>query len=343
MRLEAKYIHSIAPPLACKLASPLSKEADMRDAVLALSMVGAVACAGGAQQKCGELPACGALHKCVDGACYETCAAPGDCTQKGQRCEDGICVIPADAECASDGDCTTPGNCQAEPGSCADARCFYASKSCETSPPDACVEGDTVLRAYAASGYCDTDTGECTYSYLDTACVDCAKVCLGQGNACTQNATCGADSCTGGACTCLGGACQPKSDTGGSCDSSDDADCTLYHNCISNICLLEDGQTCSNNGECVHVCISAECAPLSGDAGLCDIADGDADCLSGYACTDGVCKRNDGEPCQSDGQCVHTCAIDTCALPGQTGDPCDSPADCDVGYTCGVSSTCEPA
>jgi hypothetical protein len=142
-----------------------------------------------------------------------------------------------------------------------------------TSPNESCI--DDVCRALAPTGSaCDApnDDDDCM---TGNECID--GTCLrSDGEQCTSNSQC-VNVCIGtGTRTCA-----PASATNEPCDTSDgDADCQAGHLCVAGECLLIDDQPCTNNTQCVNVCIIDHCDPKSGLDGPCD---------QNSDCTDGTC------------------------------------------------------
>ncbi len=89
---------------------------------------------------------------------------------------------------------------------------------------------------------------------------------------------------------CLGGLCGGTSGTLGPCDVADgDAECQAGLDCGGGVCLLDNGQSCTADSQCVNTCISLACAPLSGAGEDCDNAN---DCQSGLVCVGLQCTEN---------------------------------------------------
>lgn len=119
--------------------------------------------------------------------------------------------------------------------------------------------------------------------------------------------------------------------------------------CYGGACKRDNGESCTSNTQCGHVCIGGRCADASEVGGACDASDGGADCAMG-TCSGGICKLTQGSPCASAAQCTTGFCVDNvccntacndavcaaCDVPGNAGTcakPEDDPAcgiiDCD--------------
>jgi hypothetical protein len=129
----------------------------------------------------------------------------------------------------------------------------------------------------------------------------------------------------GDACAPLGSACTDQCGCGLVCDRS--------------LCRVPLGAICERDDDCVGTCINDICSPRA-DAG--EPCDSQADCVTGYDCTDdGICLAVNGIACTDNGECQHgACINDHCSDPSPFRGPCDEPTDCRSDYTCGHTGTC---
>lgn len=80
---------------------------------------------------------------------------------------------------------------------------------------------------------------------------------------------------------CEGGSCQEQVSLGDTCDSNDD--CRSPLTCSQGLCLIPDGQKCTQSAQCVSGnCASQACAPRVAQCPLCPI---------GFFCINGTCVR----------------------------------------------------
>lgn len=190
-----------------------------------------------------------------------------------------------------------------------------------------CAAGVCVNNKVPIGGSCDeaADCTTCAVSGTAVAAVcTAAKLCAcGAGASCTANPQC--------AGTCAGMKCVDANTT---CDN--DEDCNLNTSkCVKmngggSSCLLKDGQPCTKNAQCDHVCrpndeseifTQSECAPRGGNDAHCDE---NFDCAANL-----VCRPQAG---QSQPANVGT----HCQAPAADDQLCDETADCAQG----PSSTC---
>jgi hypothetical protein len=231
-----------------------------------------------------------------------------------------------------------------------------------------CVGGACTGASIARGGSCD-DTTDCSKTSCPSAsggnattasCVANACVCAA-GSGCTANnqcaGTCVAQSIFQSACVVANTSCDNIDDCRG------DAKCIKSGSASTGTCLVPDGKPCGPDIKCEHVCRASgkcgaagkpnetcaqnsECAaPLvcrAATAGAsacqmpgqlsetCDAADGVADCVSGYTCTQqGVCMLAAGQ------QCVVSTGALSCASGVCT--PCTDSSNA----TCPTLGTCQ--
>ncbi len=157
---------------------------------------------------------------------------------------------------------------------------------------------------------------------------DCTTGESCQGGVCTANgigATCTAPSdCSSGLCakSLPGGYCTQSCDNGKTCPTG--TQCVTYGG--KSYCF--DG--CAKNADCRtgYVCSN----------GVCDAAcSGDADCGGGEVCQNQACVgAGVGETCASGSDCPSGLTCDTSVSGGYCTQTCTAAADCPVGAICGV-------
>jgi hypothetical protein len=159
------------------------------------------------------------------------------------------------------------------------------------------------------------------------------------GDACHVSCTTSAQ-CTGGA-FCQGGLCKPQIGFG--------MVCTMDTECSSQQCT--DGVCC--NVACDGVCQSCAIAGQLGVCGSVAIGTPDAQCGSGELCNGaGLCKKENGETCAADGECLTgqcedsvccnaACGGDCkrCDLPGNVGS-CENVPSGQTSGACAGGSVC---
>lgn len=201
---------------------------------------------------------------------------------------------------------------------------------------------DTVCKK--DDGQTCTASAECVNACIDGKCT--AK--LDDGAECTDDDQC--------AHTCIDGKCAPASDVGGDCDvdlgaggsgaggapavlasggAGGDAglppirDCKAPLQCYAGKCLTPDGESCTDNTDCVNTCIGNVCTPKGSVDSKCDDT---ADCSSAQLVCDPVkklCKLDTNEQCQINGQCQSNrclCASADCKV--RTCKTADSSCQC---------------
>lgn len=181
----------------------------------------------------------------------------------------------------------------------------------------ACLDG-----LFCASGFCAVDDS----SELVGVCCDAA--CLGNCEVCAASNGATSD----GECTTLGDGDAPPTPCGAYlCDGTtacpdtcgDSDDCLMGVSCVDSKCC-----DVACDGICEQ-CDTGTCGPVNAgdtDAGTCE---DDADCSVGTAACScdggtgaGSCKRNDGEACTDDVDCVNGNCVDD---DGGGGVCCDTP------------------
>jgi len=277
----------------------------------------------------------GVLIQCDDG---NPCTA--DLCQRGQGCvHAGISGDPCD-----------DGNACTLDDACDQGRCRGRPMSCETPPPNICLEDDGVIISYSQQGTCVA--GECHYARQEWV---CTYGCSGT--------TCIGDPCEGIDCSvapnpcyeapgiCVMGSCRYQPRNGAPCDDGDP--CSVGDACLSGLCLpgsaadCDDRESCTRDScvpgvGCLHDPIVGPC----NDGDLCTTNDVCIDgrctggprrvCDDGNACTTDHCDPlqgcyfrtvSDGFPCNDGNQCTTN---DRCVGGRCTGDGLD----CNDGNPC---------
>ena len=131
---------------------------------------------------------------------------------------------------------------------------------------------------------------------------------------------------------------HPDAGKRGRCD--DNEDCPANHTCsASQTCLANDGHACTQNTECLITCIDGTCGQRSATLGACDDT---ADCVADHTCSSvtWTCRRNNGQACNFNGQCLYTCISSVCRSRAADGSSCDrsDAYDCASGNCCPVSA-----
>ncbi len=257
-------------------------------------------------QSCSSNSQC--VNVCISSTCddqsgtrqpCDTSDGAADC-QSGRTCTSGLCLLlDGQSGCTDDNQCIN--TCIA--GSCGPR--VGTGSSCDSA-------GDCLANHTCSGGLCLLDNGQgCSANS------QCVNVCVGglcgatsgtrgSCDAADGNADCqSGHTCTGGLCllnngqscsannqcvnTCIASTCIAESGTGGDCDSGDDDDCQSGRSCAGGVCLLDNGQSCTSNSQCVNTCINLSCANLSGQGGDCDTT---ADCQGSYVCYGDQCVEN---------------------------------------------------
>ena len=285
-------------------------------------------------------------NQCVSGVCdtvgSNTCEPANTCgngaLEGSEVCDDGN-TTPNDgcsAACLLENGEACTNNSQ-----CASSVCdTLGSNTCE--PANSC--GNGVLEG---SEICD-DGGTANGDGCNSSCE------LENGQPCTNNNQCASNVCD----TVGSNTCEPANSCGnGVLEGSeicDDGNTSNGDGC-SSACLLENGQSCSNNNECA----SGVCDTLGSNT--CEPADvcGNGTLDSGEACDDGgtangdgcnaTCELENGEPCTNNSQCASnacdTLGSNTCEPANTCGNgTVESGEACDDGGTQngdGCNSSCE--
>ena len=274
----------------------------------------------------GRVCAAGACHAPGDPCIGETCSTPPAPSCAG----DTLTTYDASGTCdGSSGNalCAYPSHttdCTATNQVCANGACVDRCNgvTCDTPPEPSCSATDGTLTTYAATGTCDSATGQCSYTATTTNCWSMDEAC-GPGTCidpCAQNPCTSppADSCTDathalehlnpGTCTSPGGVVA--------CDYDHPVDCGAID------------QACdATTGDCADPCIGFACSSPPAD-----VCDADGVTLEQYTAT-GTCSSPGGTPgcdygptpvdCSTvspggtcaNGACVNVCNPDPCTSP----------------------------
>jgi hypothetical protein len=239
----------------------------------------------------------------------------------------GRCSVLSDIECAATSTCTfklTGSLCLG-----ATAHTCSANAECVSG---VCVNGSCTAAKVPSGGTCDeaADCAACSGSIA--ASCNASNVCAcGNGAVCSNN-----NQCQG---SCVTNRCVTANTT---CDTEDD--CTsATSKCVkpspgaAGTCLFKDGQTCTTNTQCEHVCRTPDndetfvqriCQPRGTADAHCDE---NVDCTNAF-----VCRPFVGQSASLNGAGTH------CQVLGQSLESCDETADCaqTVQTTCtSVSGT----
>jgi len=212
---------------------------------------------------------------------------PNECFYAKGACTNGSCLYAVhDGAPCSDGDLCTIGD------SCLAGSCHGASVlACTTPPAEHCADADN-LRRYHNEGFCNAQSGECDYTYVDYLCpFGCAN------DACREDPCKGGcddgDPCTFDECVIPTGCVNTLQD-GLACDSGD-SDCPTG-SCVGGACVLTAGAVCqavieSFGPDCPTGTIPGECT----SKGECEVINipSQYQCVT---CPDSICVQCPGFP-----------------------------------------------
>ena len=303
---------------------------------------------------------------CASGTSSNKPLAPGSACGNGQACNS-----KAQCGCSNDGQCTSPDKCGGgNPGTpftcgCTQKDCATLGKTCGT-VSDTCYAMLNCNSGSQNGTETDVDCGGGANETCGTTCaqgkqcsvnIDCTSGFCADGVCCNT-------ACTGACVACT--AAKKGSGSDGVCGSIpvNQPDTFPANICVSpkacdgvSNCKKTDGQTCGGNSECVSgscadgvccnttcngTCLACSAAKKGGGAdGVCgNIPVNQTDTAATVQCTgtsscdgNGACKRNVGQICASDSQCVNANCVDSV---------CCGVADCPACQSCavGANGTC---
>ncbi|MBI3206792.1 MAG: hypothetical protein IT377_31635 [Polyangiaceae bacterium] len=240
----------------------------------------------------------------------------GDACSNGTTCDTGNCV---DGVC-----CLTPSCGVCQRCDLGQAGTFYSVGKCTSvvsaDDTDTCTGANTC----SASGACKKKNGQTCTLATDCAsnnCVDgycCADACATPCRSCAN---------TAGTCTTLvtnqddGAQCQGTStcSAGADCKKKNGQTCTLATDCASNNCV--DGYCCAD--ACTTPCRS--CANTAGTCTTLITSGKDGTACGGVNSCDsaGNCKKDDGQGCSANGDCLNGHCVDSYCCDSTCGNGCD--------------------
>jgi N-acetylneuraminic acid mutarotase len=243
----------------------------------------------------GPVHPCAPSQSCSNGVCVDGCI--DEC--RGPVCENlvfrqcghydlsGCLKLSAGTSCVAANDCAM-------------GSCTTAPRACTTPPESECVD-DHTLRAYDATGSCQT--GGCRYAVHDRECPNCPNCDACAGVSCTSPPT----SCWHATGTCTNGSCRYEPDDRAECTDGDA--CTDGDHCEGGTCTgARRSCTTPPQPECLT---DARTRRTYGSPGTC----GDGECA--YPSTDERCPA----ACHN-GVCVgNTCGSGWCPLPATADTP----------------------
>lgn len=333
----------VYPTVECRAA-----ECDAGVATLAASCDGAGTCPAEQLQDCGSF-LCGAT------ACLGNCTVDAECAD-GSYCSAGVCTLKLElgVACSGDNQCAS-GHCV--DGVCCDGGCTGQCEACDVagalgtcSPVSGAPHGARTQCGSDGSvcgGSCDgVEREACSYPAMETECraatcsdgvATLAATCDGQGSCpALLEQDCGNFLC--GATACLG-------------DCTRTADCATGSYCSAGVCVpeRENGQTCSDNGQCASGhCVDGVCCDTActGQCAACDLAGSEGTCSPVLGA-----PRNGRAACLGEGDCKGSCDgenMDECTFPGaevtcREGSCASgfetSPAQCNGAGLCSLGTT----
>ena len=263
------------------------------------------------------------------GSQLECSSASNTCLRKNEvdcaintECS-GTCIALKCADVSAlGGDCDTGdiGDCGGAGYTCPSGTCFLANGEVCSGDNSECLGtcvGNECVATPVLGGDCD-DTADCNNVWLEC---DASHTCLTVNDGeCAENSECSN--------VCINSTCADQSPLGGPCDANQLEDCAGRDTlCPDGTCLLVNGQHCSSNAECANTCIAGECKDKPFLDGACDDSE---DCaLSMLECTPGgICRRQNGEECETNVQCSNTCIFSYCQDISSLDGECDEPSDC---------------
>jgi hypothetical protein len=282
------------------------------------------------QGECATYPvgsAC-AAPSCLAGVeVTSSCVSQGTCLPAQHPCAPFACApdgLGCAATCASDDGC--------------DEKAFCSQGACVKREPEGhpCAAGHDCLSGFCADGVC------------------CDSACLGQCESCGVAPNVGACSPQppGAAPAANKPACAGDGVCGGRCDGVSRAACSYAGSLVTCAARCEAGREtqdrCDGLGHCSPQ-PPRDCAPYTCAADACRAGcAADAECTTGYTCTDGACIPRSAARCLGDHTlqgpdgAVRDCSPYRCSAEGACLQACDSTIDCATGQTCRSDRVCRP-
>ncbi len=216
------------------------------------------------QKQCNDSTFCTEIDYCQSGVCVGNTR---NCqTTQTQKCIDSVTLrIPSGAQCNEQTD-----SCEDE---FIDYQCTYGCNSntntCEQNPCEGkiCNSPPSPSECYSPNGLCDSNTGDCIYSFIsDTTCND--------NNSCTE-----ADSCDLSTKICKGSNVICNSPSSNTCNdnytkkvysqtgSCSNGSCSYTSSLVS--CDIDES---CDNGNCVSICSKQPTIQVSQSTGISDYA-----------------------------------------------------------------------
>jgi hypothetical protein len=313
---------------------------------------------------CTSSASCPEEWLCHNGVCGQPCNDSADCPLAVLACEDGVCALNPNPDCASTADCNVidpcadrdavqclGGVCVApnlpEHTPCDDRNPCTTETSCDdlgecvngyllpcqAPPASHCVDDDTFV-SYVDVGTCRATDGQCEYAFDEFACPSCASTC---------EPRCAAILCDDdqGGCR-LNGICVPD----------DPAYCRYDEAAAGTPCDLPGAPPHSLHGRCdTGVCreclVAADCNWPPAGPRNCFAADCEATTcvytpLPTVVCGDPTCADGAARPaplCGPEGSCPEplatSCAGYACDQESaRCRESCGNDGDCIQPYTC---------
>jgi hypothetical protein len=283
-----------------------------------------------------------ATLECLHQAHSDPCDDEDECTET-DACTDGVCIgVPKD--CDDGNPCTNDACDPSLAGGCIndnmDVPCDDGDACTEI---DMCVDGECVAgdnepdcddHNPCTADMCDSDAG-CKNLNIVTECDD--------GNPCTADDMCANGTCAGstnlcecqvngdclefedgdlcnGVLFCDGNVCNIVAGSIVTCQGGVGTDCKVFGcNPDTGTCgysFPNEGGECDDGDKCTSddTCAGGECLGLPVvDCGVGDPCNGDADCVPGLVCLDGVCEKPPcPEVCTGHTVEAYLCALDMC-------------------------------
>ncbi len=346
-------------------------------------------CAGGNECLSGNCPAQDLV--CCDAACDQTCES---CLMANTGSADGTCAgvtaaTDPDTECAAQpaSSCGALGTgCSGNAGSCnmhpAQTECLAASCNAgqQTTASECNGSGSCIAGTTSSCGGYVCGPSACLTDCLNAGDADCDSthwcdgggVCQSKkavGQTCTLSKECTGNQCIDGFCcnnacgsTCMAcsnaktgsvdgtcanissstdpdNECSPGACDGGVCKGEQGDPCNAPGDCLNNSCPAADSVCC--NTQCnlgCTACTNAKTGLATGTCGnITQNTDPDNECNPGACNGSGACKGEQGDPCNSGGDCLNNICSDNVCCNAACGSLCFA---CTAAKTGGVDGTC---